>query len=115
LRLFLAQLRRNNHGDRPADGLRGGISESALGSAVPTVDNPVQILGNNGVVGGLHNGGKAGTRLLGLRGFGNVHVDADQFFRLAVLVKIDFPTGAHSSDGPVAALDAEFAVELSGS
>ena len=54
----------NDPGDIPADDLSGLVAEHLLGSRIPAQDDPVQVLGKNGVLGGFHN---RGQKLLGFR------------------------------------------------
>jgi hypothetical protein len=64
-RLLVEQIRRNQDGDRPADDLRGFVSEQALGSAIPGPDDSIEILADDGVVGGFDDRGEVLGRLLG--------------------------------------------------
>ena len=42
-----------------ADGFLGGIAEETLSALVPTVNDAVEIFGDDGVIGGLDDGGEA--------------------------------------------------------
>ena len=55
-RLFVLAVGRYNDGHWPADSLFGGKAEKPLGAAVPTQDQAVGILGQDGVVRRFHNG-----------------------------------------------------------
>src|SRR5690606_36529349 len=57
-RLLRLAVRRQQDGDRPADHLVGAIAEQALGALVPTHDDAVEILADDGVVGGFNNLGE---------------------------------------------------------
>ena len=46
-------LGRDDQGDVPADGLRGGVAEQPLGAGVPALNDAVQRLADDGVVGRL--------------------------------------------------------------
>src|SRR4029077_4090556 len=63
-RLLVEPIRRNQDGDRPADALRGFVSEQALGPAIPGPDDSVEILADDGVVGGFDDRGELLGRLL---------------------------------------------------
>ena len=47
---------RNQHGNRTADHLLGGVAIQPLGAAIPAEDHPIQIFADDGVVGRFDNG-----------------------------------------------------------
>ena len=49
---------RDDHANRPADGLGGGVPEHALGRAIPRHDRAVQVLADDRVVRRLDNPGE---------------------------------------------------------
>jgi hypothetical protein len=55
-RLLVDALRRDQDGHRLAGGFLGRIAEHALGAAIPGLDDAVEILADNGVVGRLDDG-----------------------------------------------------------
>ena len=59
LGLLAAMVRGDDHGDRVADGLGGGVAEEPFGATVPALDDAVQVLADDGVVGGFDNGGES--------------------------------------------------------
>ena len=54
LLVFEAWRKKNGHG--LADGLTGAIAEQPLGARIPGLDDPVQILADDRIVGGFHDG-----------------------------------------------------------
>ncbi len=58
VRLLILPLRGQEHSDGPANGLGGGVAKDAFCALVPTSDNAVKVLADNGVVGGIHNRGQ---------------------------------------------------------
>jgi len=55
-RLFVHAIPRDQDGHRLADGFLGRIAEHPLGAAIPGLDDAVEILADNGVVGRLDDG-----------------------------------------------------------
>ena len=70
---FLVEpIRRDQDVDRLSNDLLSFVSEQALGAAIPAPDYAVEILADDGIVGGLHNGGELPGRLLRTPAFGDV-------------------------------------------
>ena len=61
-RLFVDAIGRHKDGDRFADDFVGGPAEDALRTGVPGLNDAVEILGDDGVVGGFDDGGEASLR-----------------------------------------------------
>jgi hypothetical protein len=64
LLLFLVPLGGNDDGDCLADGLFGSETKEALRPGVPSADGPIEVLGDDGVVGALNDGGKPRSGIL---------------------------------------------------
>src|SRR4029453_6436223 len=65
--VFLIEpLWRNQKGDGPPHGFLGGVAKQAFCAAIPTGDDAVEILADNGVVRRRDEGGQSGLSLLGL-------------------------------------------------
>src|SRR5690606_24347337 len=60
--LLRLPLRRNENANRLPDEFFAGIPEHALGGSVAGADDAVEILRQDGIVGGFHDSGKAGLR-----------------------------------------------------
>jgi hypothetical protein len=58
LRNFISTSRYSQRSHRLAYNLFGGVAENSFSSAVPGENDAVQVLADDGVVGGLHNSGK---------------------------------------------------------
>ena len=78
LRLFVAPIRGNQHGDGPPDRFLGRVAEQPLRALVPTGDDAVEVFADDRVVGGIDNGRQRRSSLLAVLAFGDVeqHVDA---------------------------------------
>jgi len=57
--LLIHAIRRKKHQHRFAHDLRCRVAEDLLGAAIPGVDRPIQGLADNGVIGGIDDGGQA--------------------------------------------------------
>jgi hypothetical protein len=55
---FIPKFRRKEDGDRLTNGFLGRKAKQLHGTAVPNGDNSVQVFVDDGVVGGLHDGGE---------------------------------------------------------
>jgi hypothetical protein len=53
--LFALTIGRDQHGYGSADGFLRGVAKQPLGALVPTGDNSVEVLGDDGVVGRIHD------------------------------------------------------------
>ena len=58
-RLFVLQFRRNDGQDRTANDFVGRVTKHPLGCGIPVRNDTVEILGNNGIVGGIDNGSES--------------------------------------------------------
>ena len=76
--LLVQPLGRDDQGDRPADGLGGGVAEEPLGPGVPRPDDAVERLADDRVVGRLDDGGQPRLGLLGPLPLGHVAEDQDR-------------------------------------
>ena len=56
--LFAVAVPGDDEGDVPADRFRGGEAEKTLGAAIPTGDEAVDGLADDGIVGGFDDGGE---------------------------------------------------------
>src|SRR5262249_40364538 len=72
LRLFLETLDRRNNADGFADGFFGGVTEKLLCRTIPTGNDTIKALANNGVVRGFDNRGEALAGFLVAFTFGDV-------------------------------------------
>ena len=54
-RLLVCAVRRDQDRDRLADDLLGGVAEQPLGARIPGLDDPVEILADDGIVRGFHD------------------------------------------------------------
>ena len=70
--LLVQPLRRDDQGDRLADGLVGRVAEEPLGPGVPRADDAVERLADDGVVGRLDDGRQPRPGLLGPLPLGDV-------------------------------------------
>ena len=70
--LLVLPLRRDDQGDRPADGLLGRVAEQPLGPGVPDRDDAVERLADDGVLGRLDDGRQPRLGLLGPLPVGDV-------------------------------------------
>ena len=75
--LLVQPLRRDDQGDRPADGLRGRVAEEPLGPGVPRPDDAVERLADDRVLGRLDDGRQPRLGLLGPLALGDVAEDQD--------------------------------------
>ena len=98
LRFFTFEMIGNDRGDRLADHFFGGISKQSLGARVPTDDTSVEILADDGVVGGFHDTGELPARLFTAALIGCVEERGDPAFDISYSVEL----------GPVS--DGEFAL-----
>ena len=60
VRFFVQTVGRHHDGDRLADGLVGGVPINLLGALVPALNHAIEILGNDGVFAGFHDGPQLG-------------------------------------------------------
>src|SRR3989442_13498838 len=65
--LFIVQSTRNNRFERLSYSFGFGVLEQALRARIPTGDDSVQILRDDGVIGGFHHSGEPGGRLFSSR------------------------------------------------
>ena len=72
LRFFIDSIRRNQHRDRLADGLRRTVTKRSLSSGVPAGDNALQCFADNRVICGLDDCREARSQLLRLFGLADV-------------------------------------------
>ena len=72
LRLFVAPVRGNQHGDGPPDRFLGRVAEQPLRAFVPTGDDAVEVFADDRVVGGIDNGRQQRSSLLAVLAFGDV-------------------------------------------
>ncbi len=76
--LLVVPLRRDDQGDRPADGLLGRVAEEPLGPGVPRADDAVERLADDRVVGRLDDGRQPRLGLLRPLALGHVAEDQDR-------------------------------------
>ena len=72
LGLLAQPVMRDQDGDGPADDLLGLESEQPLRALIPSRDDPVEILADDGVFRGFHDRGKMPGRALGAKPFGDI-------------------------------------------
>src|SRR6202035_869200 len=72
LLFFAAQFRRNDKGDRLANGFLRRETEDLLRAGIPSVDDAVEIFGDDAVVGGFDDGGQPPVGVLGSLSFSDV-------------------------------------------
>jgi hypothetical protein len=70
--LLVSPFGRDDQVDLLSDGLLGGVAEQAFGPGVPGPDRAVERLADDGVAGGLDDGGKLRLRILDLVAFGGI-------------------------------------------
>src|SRR5262249_37178793 len=80
--LLIAQFRRNNHGDRPADHLLFRITKYPMGSAVPRCNNAIQVLGNDCIIQGVPNSRVVQLNLLRVLEIGSFRLVHQSFVSL---------------------------------
>ena len=80
LRFLAPEMIGNDRGDRLADHFFGGISEQALGARIPADDASVEILADDGVVGGFYDAGELPARLFAAALIGDVKERGDPAF-----------------------------------
>src|SRR5690348_5644482 len=75
--LLVQAVRRVDEGDRVSGRFGGGIAEDCFRAAVPAGDNPVEVLADDGVIGGFDDRREIGAGALGEAMAGNVdeHID----------------------------------------
>src|SRR5688572_6306375 len=72
--LFTLAIRRDDAADRAADHFVRGVAEHSLGRAIPCLDDPIQVLTDDGVVGRLDDRGKPdGSKVTGGRDGTGLH------------------------------------------
>src|ERR1700748_457601 len=71
-RLFMLTIRRNQRQDRLADDFISGVAEEPFGGCVPTGDDDVESLADDGVIGRLDDSGESVTRYFTAVAIGNV-------------------------------------------
>ena len=64
VRLFVEPVRRDQDRDRLADRFLGGVPENTFGGGIPGADDSIEVLADDGVVRGFHDGNEL---LRGLR------------------------------------------------
>src|SRR6185437_4886985 len=104
---FIDAVRRGQNGNVPSDYLVRRITKDSLGGTVPTEDDSIQILGNDGVVGGFHDGAQTLLQIAYAFLRGNVHRYAAGMDKLSVL-PVDAGTGGNPAKGAIFAADAGF-------
>src|SRR6266567_2309953 len=84
--LLLWSIRREQRCDWAAQHLGGSVAEHALGAGIPTDDNTLKVLPDDGVIGGLDDGGQERPNLLSHLAFGDVCSHSVHAHRLAAVV-----------------------------
>ena len=77
VRLLVLPVLGDQHQHRFAHGFLGGIAEQALRALVPALDDAVQILAQNGVIRGFHDGAEMALTALEPLAVGNVDQQID--------------------------------------
>src|ERR1700674_3642990 len=72
LRFFVPSILGNDQSDVLAHGLFAGVAEQSFRALVPTRDDAVECLADDGVVGGIHNSSQQIARSPSQRSFGDI-------------------------------------------
>src|SRR6202007_50503 len=83
---FVAELRRDDGGDWLPNDFLLPVTEDPLGAFIPALDNSVQILADNSIVGRFHDGCKTERSLLALFLVGNVSCNFRRSDNISIVV-----------------------------
>ena len=100
-RELVGPFRRNQARDRLPHHLLGAVAEDALGTLVPARDHPFERLRDDGVVGGLDDGGQAHASLELLLAVADVGERADPLTDAPLFVEDGRRTREHPGVAPV--------------
>src|SRR5579863_5770080 len=93
---FVETIWRDDQGNVVANRLPGRVTKDSLCSFVPVDDDAVEVLRNNGILGGLDYSSEAGLCLLGLLAFANVAVRFKNRRNVSAGIPLDHPSSGHS-------------------